>query len=125
MEFDRSTPRGPSCMQCSVGNPVKNITFAKNIGMLVARQTSTVQGAFCGECIMSHYWTCSLTTALVGWFGMISLFATPCILVINMVNLMRSAKLVGWGRVLVGIGVIVAIVVALLAVVVFLATRKH
>ncbi|HLY07663.1 MAG TPA: hypothetical protein VKW04_00015, partial [Planctomycetota bacterium] len=79
-----------------------SVSFYQNIGMLVVRHTKTVSGAFCGPCIRATFWSCTLTTALIGWFGMISAFITPIIILINLFQLLASVKLVGWGTVLTG-----------------------
>jgi hypothetical protein len=107
-----------TCAMCGTRAQLQAVTFTQNVGMLVVRHTKTISGAFCGPCILSTYWSCTLTSALVGWFGMISLIINPFILLINVIQLLRSARVVGWGQALIGAFVILGIPIVAVAVLV-------
>jgi hypothetical protein len=104
-----------TCAKCGARTQLRAVSFSQNIGMIAIRHTSTVAGSFCGPCILSAYWSCSLTTAIVGWFGFISFIMTPFILLLNAIELMRSAKLVGGAKVAVAVLVVFAIPAAAVA----------
>lgn len=82
--------------------------------MLVVRHTTTEAGAFCGPCILSTFWSCTLTTAFVGWFGFISCILTPVFIIANIWELIQSAKLVGWRKVTVAVVMVLAMPIAVI-----------
>jgi hypothetical protein len=63
---------GGYCDQCGVRGPVKRSTFMQNIGMLVIRFPRTRQGNMCRRCIDQYFWSYTLVTSFLGWWGMIS-----------------------------------------------------
>jgi hypothetical protein len=95
-------PVGLPCARCGARVPLRSVSFYQNIGMLVARQTKTVSGSLCGPCIRSTFWSCTLTTALVGWIGTFSIILAPIFILINVSQLLLSGRLVGWGNALAG-----------------------
>jgi hypothetical protein len=70
--------------------------------LVVLRLTKQVQGVFCGRCIRGAFWSCTLTTLVFGWWGLISFIATPLILIANVETLLRSHRQVGLPQALVG-----------------------
>ena len=106
-----------ACAKCGARTQVRAVSFSQNIGLIAVRHTTTVAGAFCGPCILSTYWSCTLTTAIVGWFGFISFIITPFLILANAIELMRSARLVGWGRVIPAVLTVLAIPAAAVAII--------
>ena len=73
---------GGQCVVC--GAPAHAAAaFSQNIGMLVMRRTTRVAGLMCSSCVHTSFWTMTLVTALVGWFGLISAIVTPFIVLGN------------------------------------------
>jgi hypothetical protein len=79
-------PRTMFCDGCGAEAPTKYVTFHQNIGMLVARRHSTVEGKLCKNCIHSNYWKMTMTTLTVGWLGRLSFFIAPAFIVTNTVR---------------------------------------
>lgn len=63
------------CQVCERVAPVAQVTLYRNIGMLVARQWSSVSGLMCRDCARSQWWSHTVVTMVVGWWGIISFFA--------------------------------------------------
>ena len=53
------------------------VAFHQNIGIFVARFTSTDAGNYCRGCATRTFLTSTTITAAVGWFGVVSLFLAP------------------------------------------------
>lgn len=82
-----------SCQFCGRDVPTKYATLHYNIGMIVMRRSATLQGAFCQDCLTRHFWKYTLITLVFGWWGVISFFMTPVILVNNLWQFFRSRPL--------------------------------
>jgi hypothetical protein len=52
-----------------------------------------IGGFFCRDCVDKYFREYTLTTLLFGWWGVISVFATPVVLLINFCNLFRARSL--------------------------------
>lgn len=74
------------CQTCGCNAPTKYVEFYQNIGALVMRFSSSVKGELCKRCINKHFTSCTLITAAVGWFGMISFCLTPFFILNNIVR---------------------------------------
>jgi hypothetical protein len=74
------------CQFCGVGAETRYVEFHQNVGLLVARLHSSVKGHLCKACISHHFWGKTATTLFLGWWGVISFFATPFILLNNVVR---------------------------------------
>ena len=86
--------QGANCCQgCGSFAPTKYVTFRQNIGALFLRFRRTIKARLCRNCINRHFATTTLVTGLVGWFGLISLFLTPFILIGNVVAYLTSLSL--------------------------------
>jgi hypothetical protein len=68
---------------CGARGPTEDVHYNQNIGLLVVRLTQTIEGEVCHACVHRYYWQYTLVTLLLGWWGIISLFLTPFILVFN------------------------------------------
>ncbi len=71
------------CQSCGDSGPTKHVVFYQNIGMVIMRSSKTVEGELCKACINQVFWKFTLTTAVLGWWGMISLIVTPLFLINN------------------------------------------
>ena len=75
--------------RCQVCNSVRQtslVTFHRNVGMLVARQTHRLQGSLCKTCLSKNFWDFTVKNLLLGPWGMISLVMTPIYLITNIVS---------------------------------------
>lgn len=52
-------------------------TYYQNIGALVMRFSNSVEGNLCKSCQHKFFWQYTLVNLTVGWWGVISLVATP------------------------------------------------
>jgi len=83
--------------------PVAHAVFRQNVGALFARFEKRIEGNMCGSCLSKKFWPFTLTTAAVGWLGMISLIIAPIYVVMNIVEYfkassqIRKAPLQAWG----------------------------
>jgi hypothetical protein len=73
----------PRCQMCRARGPTTNVSFNQNIGVLVVRFMRTVEGDLCYPCVHAYYWRFTAVTLLLGWWGIISFFITPFILLFN------------------------------------------
>lgn len=71
------------CRACGVEAPTKYVAFYQNIGALVMRFSRSVEGSMCKSCIHSTFWQFTLTTLLLGWWGVISFIVTPFFILNN------------------------------------------
>jgi hypothetical protein len=79
-----------TCQHCGNVEGLKPIKLLKNIGMLVQRQSETIEGRFCRKCIDELFWNFTLTTLVLGWWGTISFFITPFYLLNNVIRYFYS-----------------------------------
>ena len=71
------------CQLCGSMRATSNVTFHRNIGMLVARQTRSIKADMCKTCMNQNYWSFMGKNLLLGPWGMISLIVTPIYLITN------------------------------------------
>jgi hypothetical protein len=62
----------------------------RHIGLIVAFQSADLRGYFCKDCFMKSFWRYTLVTFFFGWWGLVSFFLTPIVLVNNLILLCRS-----------------------------------
>ena len=79
-------PGAARCESCGKVGPVGRVEFHQNIGALVVRFHKSVKGNVCPECAKKHFQELTLTTLVGGWWGVISFFMTPFILVNNVLQ---------------------------------------
>jgi len=91
---DGSTIPGETlCKTCGAQAPTKHVEFYQNIGLVVTRQWATIEGNLCRRCIGAYFRSFTLTTLFLGWWGMISFFLTPLILLNNITRYLLSLNL--------------------------------
>lgn len=71
------------CQCCGVEAEAKHVAFYQNIGALVMRFPSSIEGRLCKSCIHKHFWRMTTTTLVLGWWGVISFIVTPFFLLNN------------------------------------------
>jgi len=83
----------PFCRTCAAHAPTKYVEFYQNIGMLVTRQWARIDGNLCRRCIRAYFCSYTLTTLFLGWWGLISFFVTPFVLLNNIIRYLASLSL--------------------------------
>lgn len=63
--------------------PTRKVQFHKHTGMLIMMQHGQFGGNLCKRCIGKYFTKFTGWTAVAGWWGMISFFITPCVLLWN------------------------------------------
>jgi len=81
--YDYLMRQANGCQTCGSLSQTRYIKFYKNIGMLIMRRYYFVEGKLCKSCINRYFWNYSLVTLFLGWWGTISFFVTPLILLNN------------------------------------------
>jgi len=74
------------CQVCGSMRQTSEVTYQRNIGMLIARQTRTIHANMCKSCVHKNYWEFTGKNLLLGPWGTISLIITPIYLVTNTVS---------------------------------------
>lgn len=60
------------CQSCGSQAETRNVTFNQNIGLLVIRFPSVVQGHLCKRCVHHYFWRMTGVSLVLGWWGIIS-----------------------------------------------------
>jgi hypothetical protein len=71
------------CQSCGAMRQTQYVAFYRNIGMLFARRTITVQGDMCKSCVHRFFWEFTAKNILLGPWGVISMIVTPIYLIQN------------------------------------------
>ena len=74
------------CDACGMRAPTRYAAFHQHIGAVVLMFHQRRGGNLCQGCIKEIFRSTTLTTLAVGWWGMISMFITPCVLIHNVVR---------------------------------------
>jgi hypothetical protein len=80
------------CQLCGNMRQTTSVKFQRNIGMLVARQTRTLQANMCKTCLKQNFWRFQGLGLLLGPWGMISLVVTPIYLIANTAAFVSASK---------------------------------
>lgn len=81
-----------ACQICRNIRQTSPVKFTRNVGMLVARQTKSINANMCKTCLKKNYWEFTGKNLLFGPWGMISLIVTPIYLVTNTVSYVSAMK---------------------------------
>jgi uncharacterized membrane protein YvbJ len=81
------------CQTCGAYAPVKYVEFYQNIGMLFRRQQRSIKGKLCKNCINKYFRKFTIVNLTLGWWGMISFFATVIFLVNNTFRYLAAVSL--------------------------------
>jgi hypothetical protein len=79
------TITGGTCRVCG-GGPAVDATFRGHRGMIILMRFLRTPGPFCRSCGTAVVRDMSAKTLLLGWWGIISFFATPVTLIINVIQ---------------------------------------
>ncbi len=81
------------CQSCGIEAPTRKVLFVQHIGALVMFFHKRIGGLLCRNCVSKYFREYTLTTLFLGWWGVISMFATPVVLIINIANYFRAWSL--------------------------------
>ncbi|MFA4998602.1 MAG: zinc ribbon domain-containing protein [Candidatus Paceibacterota bacterium] len=81
------------CQVCGDYAPTKYVEFYQNIGMFLARQSKSIKGKLCKNCINKNFGDFTLTTLFLGWWGIISFFLTPFYILNNIFRYLTCLRL--------------------------------
>ena len=76
------------CQCCGVEAATRYVAFYQNIGAIMMRYSSRIEGNLCKACIHKHFWKFTLVNLTLGWWGTISLIVTPFFLLNNLARYM-------------------------------------
>ena len=81
-------PPGPECYctVCGTEAPTKQVMFFQHIGAIILMFNRHIKGRMCRSCINGYFAKYTAITACVGWWGMISFFLTPFLLLNNLIR---------------------------------------
>lgn len=80
----------PACQICAKSAPVAQVSFKQNIGMLLMRKEKSMSGRLCHDCASKTFWSYTLTTLFLGWWGTISFVLTPVYIFMNVSQFVRA-----------------------------------
>jgi hypothetical protein len=81
------------CQSCGVEAPTRKVFFVQHIGAIVMFFHRRIGGLFCRNCVNKWFTQYFFVTLTLGWWGIISMFATPVVLIIDIVNYFRAWSL--------------------------------
>lgn len=64
------------CDICGRGRAAVQVTFSRNVGMLIMRQTEVVEGYHCAACLVRNFAVFMALNLTLGWWGTISFVLT-------------------------------------------------
>jgi len=74
------------CQSCGAQAPTYRVFFVQHIGAILFFFHKRISGSLCRSCVDKYFSQYFLTTLFLGWWGVISMFATPVVLIIDLVN---------------------------------------
>lgn len=80
------------CQLCGNMRQTALVQFQRNIGMVVLRQTRSIQANMCKTCVGKTFWKFEGLNLLLGPWGFISLIVTPIYLITNIVAYAGASK---------------------------------
>ena len=81
------------CQSCGVPAELRNVRIYESIGIFTVRLSKEASGQFCKTCIDHYFWTMTGITIMFGWWGFLSLFLTPFLLLNNFFVFLTTRKL--------------------------------
>jgi hypothetical protein len=81
------------CQSCGIEAPTQKVLFVQHIGAIVMFFHKRIGGNFCRNCVNKYFGEYAGITLIAGWWGIISVFATPVVLLIDVVNYLRAWNL--------------------------------
>jgi len=86
------------CQSCGTAGPTQYVEFKQNVGVIVLRFHRTLKGQLCARCVSEQFRGMTLITLVAGWWGIISFFLTPIVLVGNLVQYLGARSAFRSGR---------------------------
>jgi hypothetical protein len=80
------------CQICGNVRQTSPVKYHHNVGMIVLRQTRSIQENMCKTCMRSKYWEYMRKNLLLGPWGVISIIVTPIYMVTNTVTYASGAR---------------------------------
>lgn len=74
------------CTVCGTEGATKQVMFFQHIGAVVLMFNRHIKGRLCRNCINEYFATYTVMTTFLGWWGMISFFLTPLVLLHNFIR---------------------------------------
>lgn len=94
MQFAQHPMAGQTqCQACMRYAPVKHVKFMQNIGLLIIRFPSSIQGFLCKRCISQYFWKMTAISFFFGWWGVISFFYTLVTIPMNIATFVGARDL--------------------------------
>lgn len=92
IQFFAALSRNPTgcCKVCGQFKPTISGSLNRHIGAVVLMFHSHITGHMCKDCISRLFWQFTPLTFAAGWWGIISFFVTPLVLVNNIAFYIRS-----------------------------------
>lgn len=81
-----------NCQNCGMVRAITPVKFHHNIGMVILRQTRSLQGIMCKSCIGKRFWEYQGKNLLLGPWGIISVIVTPIYLITNTVSYVSALR---------------------------------
>jgi hypothetical protein len=81
------------CQSCGIEAPTQRVLFVQHIGAVIMFFHKRIGGEFCRNCVNKYFREYGLMTLFLGWWGIISVFATPIVLLIDIFNYFRAWNL--------------------------------
>ena len=81
------------CHSCGHVAPTRKVMFVQHIGAVVMFFHKRIGGEFCRNCVGKYFGEYTVITLFLSWWGLVSVFATPIVLLINIANYFRAWSL--------------------------------
>ena len=81
------------CQGCGIEAPTQKVLFVQHIGAVVMFFHKRIGGLLCRDCVNKYFRQYAGTTLVLGCWGIISMFATPVVLLIDVINYVRAWNL--------------------------------
>ncbi|HZZ78255.1 MAG TPA: hypothetical protein VFE62_07035, partial [Gemmataceae bacterium] len=82
--------RCQACFDVS-SDETRYAVYRYHIGLILFFYYGSISGRLCSKCRSKYFWQYTLLTATCGWWGMISCFATPFVLLLNIAEHVQAA----------------------------------
>jgi len=92
VQFFMAMSRNPTgcCKICGHAKPTINGTLNRHVGAVILMFHTHITGHMCQDCIRIVFWKFTPLTLAAGWWGIISFFVTPVVLINNTAYYIRS-----------------------------------
>jgi hypothetical protein len=81
-----AVPKPTFCDECGARAATRRVWFVRLVGAIVLFHVSTMEGRLCKSCIHGCFWDYTVITLAFGWWGGISFFLTPFVLLSNIIQ---------------------------------------